>query len=78
MSNKNPFEIRFDVLQMAKELLDRQYDMAQQHYWTMVEDAKDKSKDLEKTIEKYTPKMYQPDEILKQADELYKFVMKKD
>jgi len=47
MSQKNPFEIRFDVLAMAKELCDRQYDMAQQQYWTMVDNAKEHSKDLE-------------------------------
>ena len=78
MSNKNPFEIRFDVLAMAKELMDRQYDMAQQQYWTMVENAKENSKDLTEAVEKYTPKMYQPQEIMEKAEELYKFVTKKD
>jgi hypothetical protein len=78
MSQKNPFEIRFDVLAMAKELCDRQYDMAQQQYWTMVENAKEHSKDLTDTIEKYTPKMYTPSEIMNQAEELYRFVTKKD
>jgi hypothetical protein len=78
MSNKNPFEIRFDVLAMAKELMDRQYDMAQQQYWTMVENAKENSKDLTEAVEKYTPKMYQPHEIMEKAEELYKFVTKKD
>ena len=78
MSTKNPFELRFDVLSMAKDLCDRQYDMAQQQYWTMVENAKEHNKDLVETIEKYTPKMYQPQEIMEKAEELYKFVTKKD
>jgi hypothetical protein len=78
MSNKNPFEIRFDVLAMAKELMDRQYDMAQQQYWTMIDNAKEQSKDMTEVMEKYTPKMYQPQEIMEKAEELYKFVTKKD
>lgn len=78
MSNKNPFELRFDVLEMAKEMMDRQYDMAQQQYWTMIENAKEQSKEITDVIEKYTPKMYQPAEIMEKAEELYKFVTKKD
>ena len=78
MSNKNPFEIRFDVLAMAKELADRQYDMAQQQYWTMVEQAQKNSQDVTQVFDKYTPKMYQPSEIMAKAEELYKFVTKKD
>lgn len=78
MSQKNPFELRFDVLAMAKELADRQYDMAQQQYWTMIEQAKEQSKDVTDVMEKYTPKMYQPAEIMEKAEELYQFVTKKD
>jgi hypothetical protein len=78
MSNKSPFELRFDVLKMAKELMDQQYDIAQQQYWTMVENAREQSKDVQEVFEKYTPKMYQPSEIMSKAEELYKFVTKKD
>jgi hypothetical protein len=78
MSQKNPFEIRFDVLSMAKDLCDRQYDMAQQQFWTMIDNAKEQSKDVTEAVEKYTPKMYTPSEIMKQAEELYQFVTKKD
>jgi hypothetical protein len=76
MSNKNPYELRFDVLAMAKELADRAYDQQQQVYWTMVEQAKENAEDLEKVIDKYTPKMYQPKEIMEKAEELYNFVKK--
>ncbi len=78
MSNKSPFELRFDVLKMAKELMDQQYEIANQQYWTMVENAKEQSKDVQEVFEKYTPKMYQPSEIMSKAEELYKFVTKKD
>ena len=78
MSNKNPFEVRFDVLAMAKELMDKQYDMALNNYYSMIDNAKSNSKDITDVIEKYTPKMYQPAEIMEKAEELYKFVTKKD
>ena len=78
MSTKTPFELRFDVLKMAKELMDQQYEIANQQYWTMVENAKEQSKDVQEVFEKYTPKMYQPSEIMSKAEELYKFVTKKD
>ena len=78
MSNKNPFELRFDVLKMAKEMMDQQYDIAQQQYWTMIESAKEQSQDVQEVFDKYTPKMYQPQEIMEKAEELYKFVTKKD
>lgn len=78
MSNKNPYEIRFDVLTMAKDLLDKQYDMGMQQFYHMADFAKENSKDLQEVYEKYTPKMYQPTEIMAKAEELYKFIVKKD
>ena len=76
MSNKNPYELRFDVLAMAKELVDRAYDQQQQVFWTMVNQAQENKSDLESVVEKYTPKMYQPKEIMEKAEELYNFVKK--
>jgi len=78
MTQKNPFELRFDTLAMAKEMLDRQYDTAQTQMFEMLEQAKVQQKDLQEVFDKYTPKMYQPTEIMAKAEELYKFVTKKD
>lgn len=78
MSSKNPFEIRFDTLAMAKELLDRQYETQLQQLHIAIENAQAQSKDITEIIEKYTPKMYQPSEIMKNAEELYSFVTKRD
>jgi hypothetical protein len=77
MSNKNPFEIRFDTLAMAKELLDRAYETQMHQFYTALEQAKDQSQDVAGAYEKYVPKMYTPQEIIKQAEELYEFVTKK-
>lgn len=78
MANKNPFELRFDVLKMAKEMMDQQYDIAQNQFYQMIDNAKEQNQDITEVFEKYTPKMYQPKEIMEKADELYKFIMKKD
>ena len=77
MSNKNPFEIRFDTLAMAKDLLDRAYDTQIQQMYTAIDNAKEQHKDAAEAFEKYMPKMYTPQEIIKQAEELYEFVTKK-
>lgn len=77
MSSKNPFEIRFDTLAMAKELLDRQYETNMTKFYEALEQAKSQQKDVTEAFEKYMPKMYTPQEIIKQAEELYDFVTKK-
>lgn len=78
MSSKNPFELRFDTLAMAKEMLDKTYELQQAQMFEAIEQAKRQSKDITEIFEKYTPKMYQPQEIMEKAEELYKFVTKKD
>ena len=77
MSSKNPFEIRFDTLAMAKDLLDRQYETNMTKFYEAMEQTKSQQKDVTEAFEKYMPKMYTPQEIIKQAEELYDFVTKK-
>ena len=73
MTNKNPFEIRAEMLQLAKEYMDQQYHMNVQFAENMVEQGK-------KTIEevKDTYKMYSMDDLMDKAKEMYSFVSKKD
>lgn len=78
MSNKNPFELRFDVLKMAKEMMDQQHEIANNQFYQMVDQAREQNKNIQEVFEKYTPKMYQPKEIMDKADELYKFITKRD
>ena len=77
-SGKNPFEIRFDTLAMAKEMLDKAYDNQMNIFYQNLEKFKEANKESQVYIEKYMPKMYSPPEIQKQAAELYAFVTKKD
>jgi hypothetical protein len=82
MSTKNPFEIRLELLKMAKEMMDRQYEEASAAYSTTVYTMAEKWNEdvnvlLDKTKE-MAPVMYSPTEIMEKAQELYSFVSKKD
>lgn len=75
---KNPYEIRFDLLQMAKDMLDRQYEQSSTMAWEAMTKAMETNKDLYKNIEKYVPKMFTPEEIVEQAEKLQTFINNKD
>jgi ABC-type transporter lipoprotein component MlaA len=73
MSNKNPFEIRAEMLQLAKEYMDQQYHMNVQFAENMMEKGK---KSIEEIKDVY--QMYPMDELMDKAKEMYSFVSKKD
>jgi len=75
---KNPYEIRFDLLTMAKDMLDRQYEQASTMAWEAMTKAMETNRDLYKDVEKYVPKMFTPEEIIDQAERLQSFINKKD
>ncbi len=69
MSNKNPFEIRADVLAMAKDYMDKQVELNTALFTQMMEAGK-------KTIEDF-PQMYTMEELQDKAKEMYSFVSDK-
>jgi hypothetical protein len=73
MTNKNPFEIRAEMLQLAKEYMDQQYHMNVQFAEKMMEQNK-----LTADTFKDTYKMYSMEELMEKAKEMYSFVTKKD
>ena len=73
MSNKNPFEIRAEMLQLAKEYMDQQYHMNIQFAERLMEQNKQTAYDFKDVY-----KMYSMDELMEKAKELYGFVSKKD
>jgi len=77
MSNKNPFEIRAEMLQLAKEYLDQQYHMNIQFYENMIAEGEKARKDVESNL-KDAYKMYSMEDLMDKAKELYGFVAKKD
>lgn len=74
MTNLNPFELRFKILEMAKDYLDNsyalQYEMAQKNL-EMMKDQQQLTVDMWK---KLMPEKYTMDEVLSKAQELYSFV----
>jgi hypothetical protein len=74
MSNKNPFEIRAEMLQLAKDYMDQQQSLNMMFAEKAFEEGK-------KTFEEYQSamtKMYSMDELMEKAKEMYSFVSKKD
>ena len=68
MSNKNPFEIRTEVLAMAKDYMDKQYNLNLEMAQKMNEAMGDYK----------LPSMYTTEELMEKAKEFYSFVSKKD
>mgnify|MGYP000739271562 CR=1 FL=1 len=73
MANKNPFEIRADMLKLAKDYMDSQYHMNVQLMNDMYEQG---NKTFEEVQDAY--KMYDMDELMSKAKEMYSFVSNKD
>jgi len=77
MANKNPFEIRADMLQLAKEYMDQQYHMNIQFYENMIVEGKKARSDVQENL-KEAYKMYSMDDLMNKAKEMYSFVSTKD
>lgn len=73
MSNKNPFEIRADMLKLAKDYMDQQYYMNKEFAEKMFEAGKMQMEEMQKATE-----MYSMEELMEKAKEMYSFVSKKD
>jgi peptide methionine sulfoxide reductase MsrA len=82
MTTKNGFEIRLEVLKMAKEMLDQQYNDASNAYWSVLHSTAERwnksVEELVKQTQETKPVMYSPQDIMEKAQELYGFVSKKD
>jgi hypothetical protein len=73
MTNKNPFEIRAEMLQLAKEYMDQQYHMNVQFAEKLMEQNKQTAEELKDAY-----KMYSMEDLMEKAKEMYNFVSKKD
>lgn len=77
MSNKNPFELRTDILAMAKDYMDQQYNLNLQFAQRAFEEAVTAQKVSADAWKKYVPEMYTIEDLMKKAQELYGFVSSK-
>ena len=73
MSNKNPFEIRSEVLEMAKDYMDKQMQMNKEFAEKMFETGQKSAEELKEAM---TP--YSMEDLMEKAKEMYSFVSKKD
>lgn len=75
---RNPFEIRTRMLELAQDYLEDQYEMnmefARQAFLESMKIGAATMKDWEQ----FAPQKYSFDEITKKAQELYSFVQKRD
>lgn len=78
MTTKNPYEIRLEILKMAKDMLELNYNenvnLAHRIIDTISNDADSKFENPQKLFDDIKPKMFTPSEILEKANELYAFV----
>jgi len=72
----NPYQIRTDLLAMAKDMLDKSYDSQMEIARKAMEVYKENAEQALEAWERHIPKMYTPDEIKAKAEELYAFVSK--
>tara|TARA_R110000868_G_scaffold26955_7_gene103095 strand:+ start:692 stop:913 length:222 start_codon:yes stop_codon:yes gene_type:complete len=72
MSNKNPFEIRAEMLQMAKDYMDNQWHMNLEFTRKLFDDGR---KSVEEVQTALTP--YSVDDMMTKAKEFYQFVSDK-
>ena len=72
-TNKNPFEIRAEMIKLAKDYMDQQYHMNIQYYENMIAEGKVLRENIEEAY-----KMYSMEDLMQKAQEMYSFVSKKD
>lgn len=73
MTTKNPFELRTDILHLAKEYMDQQTKLNVAYWENLVKVNEATSEDMKKA---FTP--YSIEDLMQKAQEMYSFVLKKD
>jgi hypothetical protein len=77
MSNKNPFEIRTDLLFLAKDYLEKQQELAWEFQKQAIEKLNENTTDVTKFLENNKPQNYTVSDLISKATEMYNFVSKK-
>ncbi len=78
VSSKTPYEIRLELLQMAKDHLDATFKMQFDFATRMANALIEQNRATVEEIQKLMPKAYSIEDITKRAAELYGFILKKD
>lgn len=70
----NPFEIRAQLLEQAQEYLERQYEINIEFAKKAFDELVKQGQKIETDWKEYAPKMYNFEEVIKEAGKLYGFV----
>ena len=74
--HKNPFELRFDILKMAQEIVERPYQEKYNMAWMYLNDVIEKGGVVTpEDIARMVPQPVSADKIKRKAAELYEFVV---
>jgi hypothetical protein len=69
-----PFEIRAQMLEMAQEYLQKQFELNTEFAKRSFEELVKNGEKVQADYQQYMPKMYGFDEVINKAKELYGFV----
>lgn len=73
MANKNPFEIRAEMLQLAKDYMDQQWHMNLDFTRQLFEQNQKTVEEMQAALEPYSM-----DDLMEKAKEMYSFVSNKE
>ena len=76
-TGKNAYELRMDMLKMSYDYLDRIQSVNTEVAMRAIQTAVDHDKATYAEWDKYAPKSFTFEDVVKQAEELYKFVSTK-
>jgi hypothetical protein len=76
-TSKNAYELRMDMLKMSYDYLDRIQSVNTEVAMRAIQTAVDHGKATYAEWEKFAPKAFTFDDVVKQAEQLYKFVNSK-
>lgn len=77
-SSKTPYEIRLELLQMAKDHLESSFKAQVDFATQMTAALVAANKATVEELQKFAPKTYTVDDITKKATELYAFILRKE
>jgi polyhydroxyalkanoate synthesis regulator phasin len=69
-----PFEIRAQMLEMAQDYLQKQFELNQEFARKTFDELVKNGEKVQSDWQQYMPKMYSFDEVVSKAKELYGFV----
>ena len=75
--NKNPYEVRLDILKMAQEMLNNEKRIEENTFFAKLDAYRASNKSVDEIntfIDQNKPKMYDPSEVVARSSALYAFV----